>query len=510
MQVANPSYIKSLIKNDAGFILLRSTSAHLIISFLYEIFRVSHKTVVSSDEIESKFAAFLSEHLDEENEFAKDSETEFENDDILSLQKEFDLQTRARKYINSWCSEEKQYLKRYYNQNRISVVELSPSIERLFNYIENSVPKSFVGTDSRFQTILFQLRDLDQHVNANPETRIKELKNQKKKIEDEIQNIQKTGEVHTYSKVEIEERLAEISRSSRDLLSEFRQVEENFSVILKEIYKKQSEDSSSRGTILGYTLDTDKKMWASPQGQSFSSFWNFISQDRDNEITNLTHDIAKNASETSATNDEFLLYLKRYLYDAGHKIIEQNRTLTDRLNRVLQQQISGEKQQITRLTSEIKKLMHDYTKKVSEEKINLSQEEMLAFMKIGGKPNVYFPQSRKPVLWEKETVFSKIEIKEQTFDPRNFSELFNQFYIDEKVLLAHIADFKKATGENQFTLCELVKKFPIQKGLSELVAYFALAGKQSGITIQEEKQDEVVFEKSDSLVKVKVPRLIFS
>lgn len=506
MKTANPSYIKSLLKNDAGFILLRSTSSHLIISFLYEIFREAHRTVIPSDEIESKFAAFLSQHLDEEGELAETLEGEFETSDFQKIRQEFDLQTRARKYINSWCSEEKKYLHKYYNQSRIPVVELSPSIERLFNFIENSEQKEFVGTDSRFQTILFQLRDLDQHVNADPEARIKELKNQRKKIDDEIQQIQKTGEVRTYSKVEIEERLGEISRSSRDLLSEFRQVEENFRTILQGIYKKQSEDTSSRGTILGYTLDTDRKMWASPQGQSFSSFWNFISQDKDNEISTLTSDIAKNSASVLSSQDDFLPFLKRYLYDAGHKIIEQNRTLTDRLNRILQQQTSGERQQITKLTAEIKKLMHVYAEKVREEKISPPQD----FIKIGTKPAIYFPQSRRPVLLSKEVSFSKIEVRENVFNPADFSELFNQFYVDEKILLNHISEFKKQNGGNQFTLGELVKSFPVQKGLSEVVAYFALAGKNGSITIDTKKSDEIIYQKEGKKVKVKIPRLIFS
>lgn len=506
MKTSDPSYIKSLLKNDAGFILLRSTSSHLIISFLYETFRETHRTVIPSDEIESKFAAFLASHPDEESNLAETLEDEFEESDFQKIQKEFDLQTRARKYISSWCSDEKKYLHKYYNQSRVPVVELSPSIERLFNFIENSEQKEFVGTDSRFQTILFQLRDLNQHVNSDPETRIKELKNQRKKIDDEIQQIQKTGEVRTYSKVEIEERLDEIRRSSRDLLSEFRQVEENFRVILQGIYKKQSEDSSSRGTILGYTLDTDRKMWASPQGQSFSSFWNFISQDRDNEITTLTRDISKNSADDISAQDDFLPFLKRYLYDAGHKIIEQNRALTDRLNRILQQQTSGERQQISKLTAEIKKLMHVYAQKVQEEKISPPQD----FMKIGTKPAIYFPQSRKPVLPSREVSFSKIETHENVFNPADFSELFNQFYVDEKILLDHIAKFKKQNGGNQFTLEELSQSFPIQKGLSEIVAYFALAGKRSSITIDTDKTDEITYEKDGGKVKVKIPRLIFA
>ncbi len=493
------SYFQAILKNDAGFVLLHAKSAHLVLSFLYSNFRVNHIQTMASDELETRFSTFLQEHLDEENKLKADEESD---QNILGeLKENAELLVRARAYINSWCNS-KEYLRRYYNREGVAVVELNPSIERLFNWLENCEQKEFVGTESRFQNILFQLRDLHQHINTDPQTRIAELKKKKRELDEEIAGIQKTGVVQTYSSVQVQERLGEIDRNSRELLSDFRQVEDNFRQIMNGIYKKQSENSSSRGSILGYTLDTDSKLRNSPQGQSFSSFWNFLSQDTENEINTITQGII----QKSKAKNEFLLQLKHYLYEAGHKIIEQNRTLTDRINRVLQQETASERKQVSLLISTIKKEMNSYVQKVQENKAEMQND----FMSIETKPYLFFPQSRTltfPVL-QKE--FEKVETFDvQNVNPLDFAELFSQFYIDEKQLLLNIKAFKKQNNGKQFTLCEFLKKFPLEKGIAELVAFFGLSQTNEKIIINNEEKDIIKIKKEGTIYKIRVPRLIF-
>ncbi|WP_296333437.1 DUF3375 family protein, partial [uncultured Treponema sp.] len=357
--------------------------------------------------------------------------------------------------------------------------------------------------ESRFRTILFQLRELYQNINEDPETRIAQLKKQRRQIDEEIKQIQETGIVKTYTEVQVQERIEEIVRNSRSLLAEFRQVEENFRIILQEIYKKQSEIEATKGSILGYTLDTDLKMRQSAQGQSFSSFWSFIAQDKDNEIASLSRSITQSV-KTDA--NDFLLYLKRNLYNSGQKIIEQNRILTERLNRILRQENASERQQIKELTTEIKGLMRTYLEKYGDEKSQLSESAMT----VQTRPATFFPQSRKPVLPEKNSEFTEISsFDTKTTSLADFTELFNQFYIDEKELYANIELFRAKNGAGQFTLKDLLASFPIQKGLSELVAYFAIANKEKYISVDTEKQDEISYQKDDRTVTVKVPRMVF-
>lgn len=507
-------YVQTLIQNEPAFCLLRSKSAHLVISFLYENFRKTQKASIVTDELSSLFAVFLQEHLNEEIELADDvNGAENSKSDITELQKIYDIQTRAARYIRSWYSEEKQFLRQYYNERRISVVELNPSLERLFNFLEKiaqSADNFFVGTESRFQTILFQLRDLNTHINTSPETRIKELREEKRRIDEEIKKIEQTGRVETYTKVQINERLEDISRNSRELISEFRQVEENFRRILHGIYKQQSENTSTRGTILGYTLDTDKKLRESPQGQSFAAFWSFISQDSNNEINSMARNIAFR-SEVNSSNYDFILGLKNLLYNSGHRIIEQNRSLADRLNMVLQQRQMTDQAQIANLTAEIKKLMHKFQDKVEQQKIDsetVQQQIENNFLSVETKPEIFFPQGYKVQLPKKIESFEEIILEEQTFDPRNFSELFNQFYIDEKQLLKRLSAFREKTNKMQFTLAELLEDSPLEKGLAELVAWYGLAVKQNEMTITDDAVDLIQFTKDDVVFKIKVPRII--
>ncbi len=307
---------------------LSRDSSNLPLPFLYENFRKANLATIPSDELETSLASFLQEHKEDEQVL----ESELGDMAVSQLKEAADFHVRARKYISLWCSDEKEYIRRYYNGQNIPVVELTPSMERLFTFLEEIEPKKFVGTESRFRTILFQLRKLYQNINEDPETRIESL-------------------------------------------------------------KKQSEIEATKGSILGYTLDIDAKMRESAQGQSFSSFWNFIAQDKENELT-------ENA------------------------------------------------------------------------------------MLVQTKAATFFPQARKPILPEKTSEFSEIKtFDREGADVTDLSELFNQFYIDEKELYAHIADFRSQTEKNQFTLKDLTDAFPIQKGLSELIAYFGIANKEKLIGI---------------------------
>ncbi|MBP3365903.1 MAG: DUF3375 family protein [Treponema sp.] len=497
MKSFTASYFDSILKTDSGFTLLRSRSAHLVLSFLYQTFRINHIQSVNSDEFETRLTFFLQEHLDEKRALEEDEMAENFNKNKENAE----IQLRASDYIKSWC-EKKDYIRRYYNRDGVAVIELNPGIERLFNWLETCEQKEFVGTESRFQNILFRLRDLHQHINAAPETRIAELKNKKAEIDEEINRIKKTGEVQTYSPAQIQERLMDIDKNSHELLSDFRQVEENFRTILNGIYKKQSEDDSSRAAILGYTLDTDSKLRNSLQGQSFATFWNFLSQDSENEINTIVRDIVLK----SQSSNDFLLQLKHYLYEAGHKIIEQNRMLTDRITRVLKQETAGERKQIANLITSIKKGMHEYKQKIE----NGSAKVQSDFMKIEAKPLLDFRYARVPQFYSPNYELPEVKSFDvQAVNPSDFSELFTQFYIDEKKLLQNIEFFKEANGEKQFTLKEFLNRFPLEKGIAEFVAFFGLTRTNDKIIICEKEFDEIMIQNGTVVYKIRAPRLLF-
>lgn len=488
-------YFRDLLENDPGFNMLHSRDSAFIISFLYKVFRSDNSTsAIESEEIESRLASYLLEHPEDEQELNAD-----ENEEI---DYSADYQIKAQRYINNWC-DKKKYLYRTYSKQRNKIIELNPSIERLFNWIENCEKKEFVGTESRFQSILFQLRNLNQNINEDPQERIEALKKQKKDIDKEIEQIKNTGRVKTYNQNQIKEYLNEIDRSSRELLSEFKQVEENFRSNIKDIYKKQSEVDSTRGEILGYTLDVDNKLRKSPQGQSFFTFWNFLSQDSENEINS----IASSIVSKTEIQDEFILQLRHYLFDAGHKIIEQNRTLTDRISQLLKQQTAGERKRVSKLIADIKKEMGTYEEKVSSGMDKAGRD----FIEIETKPDLYFPQARTVPLPEKSIRFTDISsFNADVIDLSSIQGLVDSSFVDEKVLKNHVSLYRSKTNKVQFTLKDLVSEYPVEKGIGELVAWFALAQKEEKIIINPLETDIIEIHRNGILIKVKVPRMIFA
>ncbi len=210
------------------------------------------------------------------------------------------------------------------------------------------------------------------------------------------------------------------------------------------------------------------------------------------------------------SSDDFLLRLKRSLYDSGQKIIEQNRILTERLNRILKQENAGERIQIKALTAEIKNLMGEYAQKATTLGQDAPQDADGIFMSVQTRPNLFFPQARKPAYPEYDREFNEIRTFDgKTPDGNAMAELFSQFYIDEKELYSHIAEFRKKTGRSQFTLRELLEIFPIQKGLSELVAWFGIANKEKDIVVDSDKTDDISYQKDGRTVTVTAPRMVF-
>ena len=195
-------------------------------------------------------------------------------------------------------------------------------------------------------------------------------------------------------------------RNGKDLLNDFRQVEDNFRIAGSEIYRKQSELNYSKGDILGFALDTDEKLRQSPQGQSFDAFWKFIAEDNDNEINTMANSIIDKVSSTKEINQldnidtDFLLNFKKKLFEAGSKIIDTKRGITDKLSRILQQNQNGNYQKLNSLINDIKKI-------ASEKFSSEDYENQKDFMQFDTRPQI--TRAYVPVLPNLQKDFGEME-----------------------------------------------------------------------------------------------------
>jgi hypothetical protein len=511
MQSSDSAYIAALIAEDSGLRLLRSKNPAPVISFLFKTFRERNLQTINADRFETLLADFL--RTQEFSPFGDADSTDWYDGDEMETQntQEFKLalqtiEARSHFLANKWCSEKTGYIKKYYNERQEVIIELSAGVERLFTWLDTMDSKTFIGTESRFQDILHKLRELSGNTTRDPQTQIEELEKQKKELQQRINAIKKTGEAEVYTPVQMLERLREVSKASRELLSDFRQVEENFKSILADVYKKQSI-SETKGAVLGYALDANLEMKETPQGQTFDSFWDFLAADAGkNEINQLTGKIIAQVTEHGIEwEDTFLLHLKQYLHEAGRKIIDTNHSLTHRLNRVLLSRDRGDHRQLTELIAFIK-----------TKAFELANREIILPETFGiqTKPVLRFPQARTLILPPLEHSFEPIVSfsEQESVALLQQSGLFHQFYIDENLLKKHIEQYRSQFlhGVVQFSLYDLIQKFPIEKGLSEAAAYFSLAPKlKPAAIILDDATEQITYTYNNRSVALTVPKIIF-
>lgn len=85
--------------------------------------------------------------------------------------------------------------------------------------------------------------------------------------------------------------------------------------------------------------------------------------------------------------------------------------------------------------------------------------------------------------------------------------LFQQVYVDKAQLKRNIRHFAAAKPET--TLAEIVQTYPLQQGLTELLAYLVLAGRGILAWLFDESWQEILFERDGRKLLTKCETVVF-
>jgi FtsZ-binding cell division protein ZapB len=233
--------IYSFFDSSPAVKLLRAKSAPKILCFFYRSFKENQVPYLTEEKI-----------IDQLSDFLKEYDIEAEEDHYQFLLTDFE--TKARQLIDTWT--EKGFFRNYESPDNEIMYELSSHSEKVIQWLEQLDTKEFVGTESCFKDIFNKLQELVANTTENLDMKIRELKERKKKLEQEINNILTSGKVSIYDDYQIKSRVLELTRSAKELLSDFKEVEDNFKTITRNIYLKHTDPNQTKGAILGYTFDS--------------------------------------------------------------------------------------------------------------------------------------------------------------------------------------------------------------------------------------------------------------
>lgn len=481
------SKITEIINNSPSVELLRLRNREAIIGFLVRTF-TNLQGSISSDNIHNQLADYL-----EYNQIENDDENEIELIDTYEV--------KAKKYIQNWTN--KGFLTNYQDEQGEVFYELSSHSSKTIDWLSSLKKEEYIGTESKFKNIFSQLKELVEFTNDDTEKRIQLLEDKKLEIEQQIQRI-KTGEdVKVFQEYEIVPRFNQLNQSAKELLSDFKEVEDNFKEITRTIYQKHADGSLTKSDILEFTFDALDALKESQQGKSFYAFWSFIlNPDLQKEWEMLTKELYKTLERKSiSVNDQFLKGMKKHLHGSGQKVYKANDKMAEKLSRIIRESESSKSEATKNIIQDIKKSLVEISKRGKRPEISFELETDVEI-------NILF--ERKLTLEQTEDISytNNPKIADTDISNSNYlNKLFAQSNIDKELLRKRIKDILKE--KSQTTLLEVVENSGgLEKGLPELFGYIAIA-KEFKHIISPDKTQNVIFDVENKKL-IRIPEIILT
>lgn len=447
--------------------LLKADSAALIISFLHREFKQAQRVAVS-------YSEFI-EHLEEYLEYLRE-------------QKPGRYPGSALAYIRTWSDPNHRFIHiAAHGRAEVPMIMLTSETERAIGWLEDMKPRSFVGTESRFLLIMQLIRDLIEKNTDDPGKRLKQLELQRKELDQQIEQIYETGMVEKqYSPTQLRERFMEASNLARQLLRDFRLVEERFHDIARSVQQAQLQPGARKGTLVEYVLDADAELKGSDQGRSFYTFWEFlISPSRRDELKELLEQLTHLPELRSVLDEERVLpRLPSTLVEAAEKVIHSNARLAEQLRRLLDEQAAAENRRVQALLQEIKREGYHLANVI---------DGNMPFLEIEGAPEANLPMERE--LWKPQKTRVPGEmphlVSEEDLRDVDLTALYTPFSLDEDLLREHIETLLEY--QPQIRLSDVLARYPVEKGLAEILAYCMLAARDARHRIEMDASETIRF-----------------
>jgi hypothetical protein len=427
--------------------LLRAQNAPMLLSFLHHTFKREHKVSLPEGQLRASLTTFLDE---------------FRESDPLVYPKS------AAEYLADWCDESHGFLRRYYgNDASEPLFELTTGSEKALLWLESLQEARFVGTESRLESIFTGLDEILKYASADPDERIRRLEKEAEEIRAEIDRIRATGAVTSFSPVQINERYAQILGTARELLSDFRQVEENFKRVAREIAERQTQPGITKGAIVGHLLDSHDALRESEQGQSFFAFWNLlIATDKREQFQEQVDQVVGLAAlSADHRGNQLLRRLISHLLLEGEKVVVSHQRMSTNLRRVLDTAHLNERRQIGELLQAIRN---------AALKLRDAPPAEEEFFYVEDFPNVFSAMSRP--LWqapESVTLSGSIENDEGVLGLEELRRFRNLPQIRLEALRRNVAACLER--EPTVTLQQVLDFSPPRHGMMEVAGYVIVA-----------------------------------
>jgi Protein of unknown function (DUF3375) len=460
--------------------LLAADHAPLVVSFLHRTFIQPNVRTLPQQELASRLQDYLYFLQEQHSDKA--------------------FPKSVRHYLDDWSSDDHGWLRKYYPVNSDEPhYDITPATEKAVDWLASLGQQQFVGTESRLMTVFALLREMAEGTELDPRTRIAELEKRKAQIEADIQHIRE-GHMLLLDETQIKDRFLQMAGTARGLLSDFRTVEQNFRDLDRMVRERIATWEGGKGALLEEIFGERDMIADSDQGKSFRAFWDFLmSPARQGELSELLGSVFALDAVEELAPDRRLLRIHYDWMEAGEVAQRTVARLSEQLRRYLDDQALGENRRIMRLIRELEQSALAIRKQPPSKSWMDLDEPAPAIHLTLERP--LFSPHLKPKLAEQTVTEGDQDVPADA--------LFQQIYVDKAWLSAAVRWALQT--RHQVSLVELTEDFPLQHGLTELIAYISLAAESDKAIIDESHQQTVSWtDRSGTQRRATLPLVVFT
>jgi flagellar motility protein MotE (MotC chaperone)/transcription termination factor NusB len=405
----------------------------------------------------------------------------------------------AGDYLNDWADNGKGWLRKFYPPGSDEAhFDLTPATEKALSWLESLTQRQFVGTESRLRTVFDLLQQMIAGTETDKQARLDDLHSRRAAIDREIARVE-AGDITLMDDTAQRERFQQLSGTAKELLADFRQVEQNFRQLDREAREQITAWEGSKGDLLARIFGERDAISDTDQGRTFRAFWEFLmSPSRQEELSEgLERVFELDAVQTLKPDARFKRIHFDWL-DAGEQTQRTVARLSRQLRRFLDDQTYLENKRIMQLIQSLETQALGLRDAPPEATL-MAMESPQAGINLAMERPLFSPPL-KPV------IESAVEVGDESdVDPE---ALFNQVVVERKRLEEHIRDTLR--DRSQATLADVIERHPLQVGLAELVTYLSIASEHSHASFDDSQQDNIRWiDDTGTGRRARIQRIIF-
>jgi len=295
----------------------------------------------------------------------------------------------------------------------------------------------------------------------------------------------------------IRDRYQQFVATAFSLLADFREVEDRFRTLDREVRERVATWSGAKAGLLDEVLGTRDAIGESDEGRSFKAFYDFLmTRSRQEELSQLLATV--HSLDAVGEADPRVRHVHFDWLAAGNRTQSTVRLLSEQLRRFLDERAWLENRRVMDILRSIEATALAVRSK-GRDAPGTGLDDLAPTIVLPFERPLYMP--RQPL----ELDSAPAPRGDEQLD---VAALFEQTYVDTAKLSAHVR--RSLAQRGQVGLSDVVEAEPLQQGLAELVGYYSLADPAFEAIVDEAVREDIGWTDTDGRHRVAhVPRLTF-